>query len=68
MVSSLLEFILKKKKKAINDIFRNIKKKENTGNKNPSVKRTKQNKLMLVLSCAVCGKKKSRFNENKEVH
>ena len=44
------------------------KKKKNTGNKNPSVKRTKQNKLMLVLSCAVCGKKKSRFNENKEVH
>ena len=42
--------------------------KKNTGNKNSSVKRTKQNKLMLVSNCAVCGKKKSSFIKNQEVH
>ena len=32
--------------------------KRNTGNKNSTVKRTKQEKLMLLSNCAVCGKKK----------
>ena len=42
--------------------------KKNTGNKNSSVKRTKQNRLMLVSNCAACGKKKSSFIKNQEVH
>ena len=37
----------------------------NPGNKNYTVKRTKQNRLMLVSNCAVCGKKKSRFIKNQ---
>ena len=35
--------------------------KKYTANKNSSVKKTKQNWLMLLLSCAVCGKKKTSF-------
>ena len=31
-------------------------------------KRTKENRLMGISSCAVCGKKKSRLFENQEVH
>ena len=31
--------------------------KKNTVNKNSSVRRTKQNRLMVVSNCAVCGKK-----------
>ena len=33
--------------------------KKSTENKNSSVRRTKQNRLMLVSKCAVCGKKKA---------
>ena len=32
--------------------------KKNTASKNPSIRRNKQNRLMLVLDCAACGKKK----------
>ena len=32
--------------------------KKNTANKNSTVRRTKQKRLMLVSNCAVCGKKK----------
>ena len=42
--------------------------KKNTGNKNSSVKRSKQNTWMFVSICSVCGKKKSRFIKNKEVN
>ena len=38
--------------------------KKNTANKNSNVRRTKQNKLILVSNCAVCGKKKSKFIKN----
>ena len=38
--------------------------KKNTGNKNSTVKKTKQNRLMLVSSYVVCHKKKSRFLKN----
>ena len=31
-------------------------------------KKTKQNRLMLLSSYAVCGKKKSTFIKNKELH
>ena len=40
------------------------------GNKNYCVRRTRQNRSILVLNCAilsVCGKKKSRFIKNQEV-
>ena len=40
--------------------------KKNTANKNSSVRRTKQNRLMLVSNCAVCGKKKLSFIKNQE--
>lgn len=33
--------------------------KKNTANKNSSVRRTEQNRLMLVSKCAVCCEKKS---------
>ena len=32
--------------------------KKNTANENSSVRKTKQNRLMLLSNCAVCGKKK----------
>ena len=42
--------------------------KKNTTNENSSVRKTKQNILMLVSNCAVCGKKKSIFIKNQELH
>ena len=39
----------------------------NTRNKNSIVRRTKQNRLMLVSVCGICGKKKSRFIKDKKV-
>ena len=41
--------------------------KENIANENPSVRKTKQNRLMLLLNYAICGKKKSRFIKNQEL-
>ena len=35
--------------------------KKYTVNVNSNVRRTKQNRLMLLSNCAVCGKKKSTF-------
>ena len=39
---------------------------KNAVNKNSSVGRTEQNRLMLVSKCVVCGKKISRFIKNQE--
>ena len=39
---------------------------KNIKNKNSSVRRTKQNRLMLVSNLANCSKKISRFIENKK--
>ena len=39
---------------------------KNTANKNSSVRKAKQNTLMLVSKCAVCGKKKLRFIKSQE--
>ena len=39
-------------------------KKKNTVNKSSSVERTKQNGLMLLSNCVVCGKKKPRLIKN----
>ena len=41
--------------------------KKKTANKNSSVRKTKQNRLMILSNCAVCGKKKSTFLKNKEL-
>ena len=37
-------------------------------NKNSSVRKTKQNRLMILSNCVVCGKKKSTFIKNKEIN
>ena len=34
-----------------------VSSKKNTANKNSSIRKTKQNRLMLLRNCAVCGKK-----------
>ena len=39
-----------------------------TTNENSSVRKTKQNRLMLLSNCAVCGQKKSTFIRNQELH
>ena len=41
--------------------------KKNTANKNSSASKTKQNRLMLLSNCAICGKKKSTFIKNQEL-
>ena len=38
-----------------------------TANKNSSTKKTKQNRLMLLSNCAICGKKKPTFIKNQEL-
>ena len=38
--------------------------KKYTANENSSVKKTKQNILMLLSNCGVCGKEKSAFIKN----
>ena len=40
--------------------------KKNMANKNSSVRRTKENGLMLLSNCTVCSKKKSRFIKSQE--
>ena len=42
--------------------------KKNTMNKSSSVRRTEQNRLMLLSNCAFCTKKKSRFFKNQEAN
>ena len=39
-----------------------------TENENSIVRKTKQNRLMLLSNCAVCGKRKSIFIKNKELY
>ena len=41
--------------------------KKNTTNKNSSVRKTKQNRLMVLSNCNFCSKKKSRFTKNQEL-
>ena len=40
--------------------------KKYTANENSSFRKTKQNRLMILSNCGVCGKKKSTFIKNKE--
>ena len=42
--------------------------KANTANNNSNVRKTKQNRLMLLPNCAVCGKKTLTFIKNEELH
>ena len=42
--------------------------KKNTANENASVRKTKQNRLMVLSNCAVCGKKKLGLIKNQEFH
>ena len=39
---------------------------KNTANKNSSLRKTKQNRLMLVSNCGVSGKKNVRIIKNQE--
>ena len=39
--------------------------KKYTANENSSVRKTNQNRLMLLSNCAVCGKEKSTFIKMK---
>ena len=42
--------------------------KKYTEDKISNVRKSKQNRLMLLSNCAVCGNKKSNFIKNKELH
>ena len=39
-----------------------------TENENSNVRIIKQNRLMLLSNCVICGKKKFTFIKNKELH
>ena len=41
--------------------------KKNSANKNSRVRKTKQNRLMLLSNCAACGKKNLTFIKNQEI-
>ena len=40
---------------------------KNTANENSSARKTNPNRLMLLTTCAACGKKKSTFVKNQEL-
>ena len=42
--------------------------KKHTANEKSSVRKTKQNRLMLLPNCDLCGNKKLTFIKNKELH
>ena len=42
--------------------------KKSTANKNSSISRIKQNRLMALSNFAICGKKKSTFIKDKEIY
>ena len=41
--------------------------KKNTANENSCVRKTIQNRLMLLSNCSVCDKKKSTFIKNQKL-
>ena len=43
-----------------------LKCRKNIESKNPNVVRTKNGKIMLLLKCAVCNSKKSKFIKQQE--
>ena len=44
-----------------------LKCRNDTGNINPKVLKTSNNRIMVLSKCAICGSKKSRFIKNQEV-
>ena len=42
--------------------------KKHTVNENSNVRKAKQNRLMFLSNCTACGKKKSTFIQNRELH
>ena len=42
--------------------------KKNNTNKNSSFRITRQNRLMLISNCTICGKNKLRLIKNQELH
>ena len=40
--------------------------KKNTENKEPNVIKTKNNRLILISKCSICGNKKSKFIKKQE--
>ena len=42
--------------------------KKYTANTNPNIRKTEQNRLILLSNCAIFGKKKSTFIKNKKLH
>ena len=42
--------------------------KKYTANENSSVRKIRQNRLLLLSNCAVCGKKNQLLQKNKELH
>ena len=40
--------------------------KKNIANENSNVRKNKQNRIMFLSNCAVCGKKKSTFIKNQQ--
>ena len=53
---TFVEYIIQKQWKPIESVVKNY-----TVNENSNVKKTKQNRLMLLWNCAVCGKRKLTF-------
>ena len=53
--------ILKKLYNTLYEIKGNVLCQFSCNNKDSSVRKTGQNKIVVVLKCTVCGKKKSRF-------
>ena len=45
-----------------------VSSKKYTENENSNVRKTKQSRLMLLSNCGTCGKRKSAFIKNKEIH
>ena len=43
-----------------------LKCKKNTKNIDPTISSTSNGKSMILIKCAICGSKKSRFIKNKE--
>ena len=43
-----------------------LKCRKDTENINPGVSKTSNNRTMVLLKCAICGSKKSRFIKNQE--
>ena len=42
--------------------------KKYTANTNPNIRKTEQNRLILLSNCAIFGKKKSTFIKNKKLY